>query len=319
MFEEAVAQIEKSQTTAGKGPDISAAAGFLLGMKDCENKLHFINELCKCLYSACFAGQKFLFPSDLRTGFTKGAARYLGDLTERAKLINLLEFLLGEKSTIAILLLPCIIRMFSSKLIVFIVKSIVGDQVRFSDMYVNSNEPTNTIEFRQNVHYVGVANVKNVLDTAKRCQNNSDEWKRVIDIWKSRFIVSEGSPPPPVDVMEWTQLQSRGGLIEINDAATDFFFGLATLVRDFGQLDGSVLTDKVFQKVCSSKPLLILWDAVIKGSMIKRESCKLLHALCCHFCVTWRNGAISRRMDAIQSKKKASQQGKGGLSFRGGL
>ena len=89
-------------------------------------------------------------------------------------------------------------------------------------------------------------------------------------------------------------------------------------MKPLERLDGSILSDQVLDVVCNSPSILARWDK-LKGILSEQQSFKLLHAITCHFCVTWRNGVIGRRHDELSMAKTAQKHGTGGVAFRAKL
>jgi len=83
---------------------------------------------------------------------------------------------------------------------------------------------------------------------------------------------------------------------------------LGRIVKPLERVDGSLILDEVMQKVASSTELRDLWDRLVQDTLLPEESFKLLHALCYHFCVTWRAGIISRRKDELNASTHARQK-----------
>jgi len=321
MLKQSITKVISCQTKAGKGPLIVEAAEELLKLIECEEMITFSTSVFTGLYnSGMFSGKGNLhLPSDLRTSFVKATAGFMGNLTERKTISDLLCKLLPEKVSLLPLLIPCIIRQMSQVLVVFIVGRLIGEVENLDSIRVNTDENTSSVDFIQNMHYVGGSNVCSVLRTERRYANGSEEWASVIRVLKDNFIASDLTEPPPPEFSEWTDLQSNGGLIKVTRSAGEFFVALGQLVKPLERIDGSLINEDVIENVCSTPKMLVLWDALVKDCLPKTQSFKLLHAICNHFCVTWRSGIISRRMDAIQKKKKSSQQGKGGINFRATL
>jgi hypothetical protein len=171
----------------------------------------------------------------------------------------------------------------------------------------------------QTLHYVGGSNVKSILKTAYRIKNRTPEWRRVVAAIRSYLLSSDLSAAPESEIIEWTKEQSRGGLSFISDNLFKFMLELSESVKILEHMDGSLYTDEVIDKVASSGSLIRLWDVVLQGSLPTDESFKLLHALCSHFCNTWRNGIISRRLNELCDNRESvggAKHGQSGVAFR---
>jgi len=188
----------------------------------------------------------------------------------------------------------------------------------FGNRYAATHQSTQSLDFKQNMHYIGGSNVKSVLRHALTIKHKNEEWKKVLSTIRSNFVISELSEAPDAELMAWTTAVDRGKLTKISAKALEFFVQLGREVKPLERLDGSLINDEVIQTITKSAYLLLRWDE-LKGSLNEKESFKLLHALTHHFCVTWRNGIIGRRHDEMALSKEAQKFGTGGISFRSRL
>lgn len=182
------------------------------------------------------------------------------------------------------------LRDFSTQLLSYFIHYMLTDgedvsNVPISARFVISGQPTDTLDFKQVIHYIGGANVKCILRTALRIKNPNCEWTRIIDAIKKYFIVGESACAPDATLMEWTLDQDRGGLIKISAPFLDFFVELGTAVNILEHTDGSLFVDEVMNTVTSSGKLIRLWDEALKGSLPSDESFKLLHAVVLTFVI----------------------------------
>ncbi|KAK3913148.1 Zinc finger protein 462 [Frankliniella fusca] len=228
----------------------------------------------------------------------------------------------GMCSKLASVFLSSFTRKFSEKLLAYVLHSISDKNnaafVTLEERYAVTHQSTISIEFKQNMHYIGGSNVKSFLKNALRVRHRSEEWQRVISTVRENFLITELSHAPDKELMAWTESVDRGKLTKISAKALDFFVQLGADIKPLERLDGSLLNDEVIDKISSSPPLLLRWDE-LKGKLSEKEAFKLLHALTMHFCVTWRNGIIGRRHDEMAAAKEAQKFGTGGVAFRSRL
>lgn len=289
-------------------------------------------EIVKCVmigltsfFKTC---DKFLTLSDLREAFLRSSASYSINMNERIKLVKLMQSLTSISKENSNLFFGLFLRNFSSHLLAYFIHFMLHDgedsslAIPLTDTFYVSSQPTETLDFKQLMHFIGGSNVRSVLRTAFRIKNPSSEWVRVIDTIRNYFIIGELASAPDEELMQWTEDQDRGGLIKIGSDLLDFFVELGVTVNVLEHFDGSLYIDEVIEKVTNNGKLIRLWDEAIRGSLPGDESFKLLHALCSHFCITWRRGIITRRIDELSTVGKSvggSKHGQSGVAFRSTL
>ena len=109
------------------------------------------------------------------------------------------------------------------------------------------------------------------------------------------------------------------GVIKIGDALLNIYVELGVTVYVLEHMDGSLYQSGVITTVTNSGKLIRLWDEAVRGSSPDDESFKLLHALCCHFCCTWRKGTVTRRLDELAAEGGTvggNKHGKSKVAFR---
>ncbi|KAK3931223.1 Transposable element Hobo transposase, partial [Frankliniella fusca] len=219
-------------------------------------------------------------------------------------------------------LVQLFLKHFSNKMLAYVCRSIRCENIEtetqsLHERYATAKQSTDSLDFKQNMHFIGGSNVKSILRTALR-KKNSGEWARVIQTIRNNFLVSELSNAPAADLMECTLRLDRGKLLKISDIALQFFVKLGTLVKPLERLDGSLLNSEVFDCVGKSSDLLRIWSE-LKGSLSESESFKFLHALISQFWITWRNGIVTRRQDEMALRKHSEKLGTGSVAFRAKL
>lgn len=189
--------------------------------------------------------------------------------------------------------------------------------VPLGERFVIKSQPTDTLDFKQTMHYVGGANVKSILRSPTGIKNPNHVWLRVIDVVKNHFLITELATAPKAELIAWTESVDRGGLTKINAKLLDFFVELGATVKVLEHFDGSLYVEEVLQKVADNSKLVCLWSEILKGSLPEVQSLKLLHNLCTYFCNTWRKGIVGRRLDEISaSQSVGAKHGMAGVAFR---
>jgi len=306
------------------GERIIQDVNLLLHHLNSEKFCEFLKCLCENLFQCLKLGNNFVMPSQIREKYVINTAVFMCDLDRRSRLMCMLTELLNFPQHKLDVLLTAIVRRFSQKVIAFILHWLQHGEgspiVKFASLYRVNDQSTECLEFKQIMHYVGGANVKKVLKNCLQLKHPTDQSTRIVTVIKSRFIAGDEAEAPDAVLMEWTISQDRGKLIKISAQALDFFVYLGKTVQALEHLDGSLWIDEVIEKVSDSPHLIILWDGIVKDSLSQEESFQLLYALCHHFCITWRNGIISRRMDEIcRTNCKTDKFGKDGVAFRAKL
>lgn len=275
------------------------------------------------IFMSCFSEVKdFFLLSKLTETYLNNGAIKCGDVEVRNSLLVALSPLVG--TPLASMLLSSIMRHFSQLLLAFILRVMSqgenGDPSLLGTRYANRTESTSSDEFKQTMHFVGGANIKKILRVSLRLRNPDDKSLAIIDTIRSTFLVVDLAEDTDEVLMAWTESQDRGGLCKINTNVLEFFVQLGRTIQPLERADGSLLASEVIETVSSSYEVISLWDEIIGGKLNGEVSFELLHELVCHFCVTYRNGIISRRLDewaCDQSQKGKSQKhGTGGVSFR---
>lgn len=269
----------------------------------------------------------YLTPSDLRAAFLSSSTKFSVNQGERKEIIELLKKLINISERALNIFLGTFLRIFSSQLLGYFIHYMLHDgeeatNIPLSARFCIATQPTDTLDFKQVIHYIAGSNVKSVLRTALRVKNPNSEWRRIVETIKRYFLVGEHAAAPDEILMEWTLTQDRGGLIKVGGLLLDFFVELGVTVNVLEHMDGSLHQSEVITAVTNSGKLIRLWDEAVKGSLPDDESFKLLHALCCHFCCSWRNGIVSRRLDELAAKGGTvggNKHGKSGVAFRATL
>ena len=322
-----LAEIENSKLTVGFSSEVLNAAKLLRGKLMSDDWCIILQRIANGLTHFFKSCNSYLTPSDLRAAFLSSSTRFSVNLEERKEIIELLQKLIDISDIAANILLGTFLRIFSSHLLAFFIHYMLHDGEEVSDIPLSArfcitSQPTDTLDFKQTIHYIAGSNVKSVLRTALRVKNPNSEWTRIVDTIKKYFLVSEYADAPDEKLMEWTLAQDRGGLTKIGATLLDFFVELGITVNVLEHMDGSLYQNEVITAVTNSGKLIRLWDEAVKGSLPDDESFKLLHALCGHFCCTWRSGIISRRLDELAAKGftvGGNKHGKSGVAFRATL
>lgn len=283
--------------------------------------LPFFKCLCDFLLSFLKGETTLSTTSALCSAFQKHLSIVLVDASFREKFTSSVSTVLDLSPGVCKtnVFLPVFTRKFGNRLLAYLVRVITKDaNAEFSALetrYAVTYQSTRSLDFKQNMHYIGGSNVKSVIRSALRIKHRNDEWHRVLNTLKDHFLISDFAKAPDSDLMQWTVSVDRGGLTKISGKALDFFVQLGTEVKPLERLDGSLITDEVIDKVSKSAPLLLRWDE-LKGALSEKESFKLLHSLVHQFCITWRNGIIGRRKDEMDAAAEAQKFGTGGLAMR---
>ncbi|KAK3926348.1 hypothetical protein KUF71_014595 [Frankliniella fusca] len=282
----------------GQGPAIVAACKDILSSEDSEDWESFVRVVTVSLHR-CIDGHKFSLPSDLKEQFLIGSAHYAIDED--------LSSVISEQLAVVDLLLSCLLRLNSTKLLSFTLHYVNNQAPKPSDTYTVTQQSTDTVDFKQYMHY-GLLIQK---------ENRTGEHIRYLGVLRSQFLIGEFCSAPDKELMAWTLSQvDRGGLIKINAKALDLFVSLGVIVKNLEHFDGSLYLHKVFEKVTSSPDIILKWDDIIRDLLPKKESLSLLYGLCYYFSNTWRSGIVSRRKDALSTRKDAPKHGTSGVSFR---
>lgn len=318
------AELQDMKITTGFGPIVAKAAGALHEFRSSEVLEPIFKNLCESLLDFLPNTSGFLYPSSFACAFLAHHSLVVLDQNLRSSLSSAIliltdvEGLLGNSAACNILVTNIIMK-FGSKLLAHILrtmcKGVGGTHIPQEERYAVTYQSVLSVDFKQNMHYIGGSNVKSILRTALRVKHRNEEWQRVIATIKNNFIISEFAAAPDAELIAWTETIDRGRLTKISDKALSFFVELGTEVKPLERLDGSLMNDEVFEKMVCSPALLLRWDE-LKGNLTEKESFKLLHAIISQFSVTWRNGIIGRRQDELAVQKAAKKFGTGGVAFR---
>ncbi|XP_026283479.2 uncharacterized protein LOC113209924 [Frankliniella occidentalis] len=321
LMMESVKQCMDSQVAVGPGPAIVAACEEILTCEDSEDWKSFVQAVTVSLHRCIDGHNKFSLPSDLKAQFLIGSAHYARDEDARSSLKSKLSSVIGDHVAVFDLLLSCLIRLYSTKLLSFTLHHINNQVPKLSDTYTVTKQKTDTLDFKQNMHYIGGANLKSMLGKGLviKKENRTEEHIRYLGVLKSQFLIGEFCCAPDKELMAWTLSQDRGGLKKINAKALDLFVALGIIVKDLEHFDGSLYLNEVFEKVTTSPDILLKWDDIIRDLLPKKESWSLLYGLCYYFSNTWRSGIVSRRKDELSTRKDAPKHGTSGVSFRAKL
>lgn len=120
---------------------------------------------------------------------------------------------------------------------------------------------------------------------------------------------------------EWVNVQSRGGLIIINDVKFLFFAQLEKIVRKFQPKEESDLRgdirSAVYENAIVDRTLIDLWDQIIGSTLDESDSLKLMQ-LVIRFYGQIRGFSYARNIvEKYKIKMKSNQKGQKGL--RSGL
>lgn len=319
LAHEVFSEMKDTRLDAGFAPQLASLSSVLKEHVHSDNMAITFTKVCEGLYQFLQQKNSFIFPSALAGAFYENQSKFIVNLNARASLLELLSNHVSTSTELLDLLLSKFLFKFSQKILSHILHEIGAhreeEYLSLEQRYANTLQSVNSMDFRQNMHYIGGSNVKSILKTALRFKHPNEEWQKVIKTIKDHFLISELSTAPAPVLMAWTDSLDRGRLTKISLNALEFFVQLGKEVKPLEQLDGSLLTDKVFDQVSQSASILYRWGK-LKGDLSEEESFKLLHALVCHFCVTWRNGIIGRRKDMMALEKNAQKFGTGGVAFR---
>lgn len=314
-----------TRLTQGVAPKVAEVATQLLAAWDDIQVKRFI-EVTATSISSCLDKDKeeFLFPSALAVSFYKKVSVLIVNKNQVNNLMERVEKVVLSEVPVLQVFVPGFLMKFGDKVLARAFHTMTfGDSsdsaTSLNARYAVTKQSTESLDFQQSIHYIGGSNVKSVLRTAFRNKSPNSEWRRVIDTIKKNFVVNSLAEAPRQELMAWTLAQDRGKLQKISDKALSFFLQLAREVKPLERLDGSLLNSEVFDVVGKSTSLLSLWDS-LRGSLNESESFKLLHAIVNHFCVTWRNGIVSRKQDEMALAKRGVQKfGTDGIAFRAKL
>lgn len=303
--------------------ELTQAAATLKEKIQDGNAQPFFVELCSALMQCFESKRDFFLVSKLMETFQIHVATVSVESEIRSKLMGILETLVPLALNIREIFLSAVLRRFSRALLAFIIRYITkgegGEITDFTEQYVMRAENTNTVEFTNVMHYIGGSNVKSVLRRLLRIKNPSEETENLLFTIRNNFLITSFSDSPEPELRAWTDAQDRGGLSKITSDMLNFFVALGNTVKDLERANGSLLTDDVINTVCATKSLVFLWDDIIKQTLSENESFNLLYALVLQFCVTWRKGIISRRMDQFKRSNAVTDSTSGGVAFRAKL
>lgn len=284
-----------------------------------EEMILFVTTIFDCFYTFLEKDRVFALPSTFVAEFLIHSATVSVDVTLNQTLREIIVKKTDCSDSDCKMFVANFVSKFSSKVLAHLLRLLrkeTGiDCVNLEDRYAKTIQSTVSLDFKQNMHYIGGSNVKSFLKTALRVKHRNEEWKNVIQTIRSNFLISELAAAPDAELVAWTETVDRGKLTKISHKALDFFVQLGKEVKPLERLDGSIHNDEVIRTITKSAYLLLRWDE-LKGSLNERASFKLLHALTYHFCVTWRNGVIGRRHDEKAAAKEAQKFGTGGVAFR---
>lgn len=312
------------KNSVGFAMTIKDTAKVLLIMIDSEEWGAIVQRIMDSFCDFFRTCDKFLLPSELREEFLKSVALYCADCSERKELVEELTAMFDISVEAANFFWGTFIRKFANELLAYYIHFMVhnGEDyvaiVPVAARFVLTSQPTDTLDFKQTMHYVGGANVKSILRAALKIKNKNHEWLRVIEVVKKYFLISEFAAAPEAELMAWTETQDRGGLTKISSNLLNFYVNLGATVKIMEHCDGSLYVDEVMEKVMESSTLLCLWDETLKDALSKEQSFKLMHALCSYFCSTWRRGIITRRIDEMSAVNESVgvKHGMSGVPFR---
>lgn len=209
-------------------------------MNESEEWQYIVNRMVQELSSFFRTCQRIVTPSELRFEYQKASSKYAANREEVKDLASGLRGFVNISPEAASFFIASFIRKLSTELLVFYVHYLVYNEKNCSDTYVPLNarfalttQPTESLEFKQLMHFISGANVKSILKGAFRIKNPNHEWLTVINVIKTYFVCSESSlaPPPEAELRAWTETQDRGGLIKISVALLDFYLELAPTLK----------------------------------------------------------------------------------------
>ena len=321
-------EMGNAKTIVGHGMTLKDTAQILTLASECEQWSEIVEHIITCVCEFFKSCDKFLTPSDLRVEYLKSLALFSASATERNELVKNLQCIVDISSEAANLFWGAFIRKLGNEILAFYINVIknkgsenVESSIPLAARFVLRSQPSDTLDFKQVIHYIGGSNVKSLLRAALRIKNVNNEWKKVIDIVKKHFLITDLAEASNDELMAWTLTQDRGGLVKINEDLLSFFIELATVVKVLEHCDGSLYIDEVMGKVLDNTRLVYKWDDILKGSVTSDQSLKLLHSLCTYFCNTWRQGIVTRRLDELSDHNESSgaKHGMGGVAFRATL
>lgn len=314
-------EIQESKLTGGPALQLKILSSEIEKHVESELMSPVFYNLTESLLSF-IQGKNFLLPSALAYDFFLNSSKVALDKDLRASLISSFSAVVEIGPESQNIFIATFISKYSQKLLAYLIRVMSkGLQSRFESVesrYAVTYQSTLSLDFKQNMHYIGGSNIKSIVKTALRVKHRNAEWHRLMTTLKEQFIVNELAVAPEPELMAWTERLDRGRLTKISKKALDFFVQLGTEVKPLERADGSLLNDEVIETIVKSAPLLLRWDE-LKGSLSGKESFKLLHAITYQFCITWRNGIIGRRTDQLAENNKARKFGTGGVSFRSTL
>ena len=245
----------------GYGSTTAAAASELQKYSDSEVIVPTLKTLCEKLLGFLHQKNDFLFPSALASAFLVNSSVVVLDKAVRNVLLACITSLdtvheLKNNPAACNIVVTNIIMNFGKKLLAHILrllgKGVNSDYVPLENRYAATYQSVVSLDFKQNMHYIGGSNIKSILRTALRVKHRNEEWKRVMAVIKNNFLISEFAKAPEPELLAWTDKLDRGKLIEISAKALDFFVQLGVEVKPLERLDGSLINEEDIEKITVS-------------------------------------------------------------------
>jgi len=107
----------------------------------------------------------------------------------------------------------------------------------------------------------------------------------------------------PQDKSYWTHLLNRKSLFCVNDKAFKCFDQLAGVLQATEERDGSILHEKVCNKVVQDPTILALWDNIVSNDLYEKESFDLLIKTTRVLAGTYGRGNMSRKNNLCKNTK----------------
>lgn len=320
LAEQVLLNMERSPLCHSIALKIAAAARRMRENLANECVKVFFEKICD-LFMSCFSdGTDYFLPSKLIEAYLKNVARTITNQKHREDLLDLIS-VVGDipNQRIADLVLASVMRPFANTLLAFIIRSVVkgeGSQAcPLSAQYAVSNDKTDSVEFKNILHYIAGSNVKSVLRPLMKSRLG-EEQERLVSTIRQNILVADLADAPDAELVAWTETQDRGGLSKVTGKVLDFFVELGKIATVTERKDGSLLNEEFIEKVCCSRVVVLMWDDIIKNSLPSIQSFDLLHKLILKFTYTWRTGIVGRRMDEWSANRPQQKHGMGGVAFR---
>ena len=302
--------MKETTPNAGRGPQILSLLGQVQMLHDSPEWKDFVDRLsasmAACLpssYNSPGRGKTYPMPTEVRTIYTKGLSQILTSKMKQEYIVLVQDMLPEEPSDKIMLFLSPFMRRFGHEILAYVFqcmkKAVAPNAVPMQKKVRNETEMKN---FKEIVHYVGVSVVRRVLRMALPLQEKYTKWSNIIQVLRSHFLTGDIADAPDEDLMEWTKMQDRGGLLFIGDKALNFFTEVGLNAESVETPAGDVDFDAVRTRVLSG-PDYYIWDSLIQGELSARADSDCLLDMCCkYFCNTWGVGTAKMKRNLLHSK-----------------